>query len=481
VCMDSKRNRAAIELHLRALYLPFRSRLKPHRRQLVFALRALFLIGLVSIVAATGVATRAGFSEGAEAEMAILETKMIQGPSVADLLAYAYRTNPTVKAAREEWRAKVARYRVDTAYDDPEIMAEGMYMTRGLGRTANPEDWKVSLTQTIPFPGKLGKAGQVATAEARIGRLKLDATVRDVTVQIRESYQELLYMQEARRVADQNRDLLDQLRKAGETAYAQNRAALVDMMKAQSQSGQLLYDALLLEELERTEKTRLNSFLNRPPEALIGPLTQEPLPLVVYKLDEIYLLTDQNLEEVRMAQVGIEKAQSSLALARYEILPQFKLGASIGEEDRENMIGVLAGLTVPLWFGKNAGRLEQARAEVEVATAMKDAQVNESRAMVRDTYFRLQNSERLVRLYRDQLLPQAAKSMELAETWYRQKQGSFSDFIETEAVWYNFQLALARAKADYGKFLARLEKLAGRSLSQKQAIPNEAGSKEGSR
>jgi len=480
VCVDSKQEWTAIEWSLSTLHLAFRSRPKSHRSHFVLVFGILVLIGLADTLVITGQPTRASLCEGAEVDMATLETKIVHGPSIADLLAYAYRNNPTIKASRAEWRAKVARYRVETAYDDPEIMAEGMYMTQDRGGV-RPDDWKVSLTQTIPFPGKLGKAGQVATAEAQIGRLKLDATVRDLTVQLRESYQELLYIQEARRVADQNRELLDQLRKVGETAYAQNRAALVDAMKAQSQSGQLLYDALLLEELERTEKTRLNSFLSRPPEALIGPLSQEPLPLVVYKLDEIYTLAEQNLEEVRMAQAGVEKARSSLALARYEILPQFKLGASIGEEDSENQVGVLAGLSVPLWFGKNAGRLEQARAEVEVATAMKDAQVNESRAMVRDTYFRLQNSERLVRLYRDQLLPQAAKSMELAETWYRQKQGSFSDFIETEAVWYNFQLALARAKADYGKFLARLEKLAGRSLSQKQAIPNEAGSKEGSR
>lgn len=478
---DLEYSSSARELSFRKSHSAIGSRQKPPRRQFVLVLRILCLIGLASIVAATEVATRARFSEGAEADMATLETKIIQGPGVADLLAYAYRTNPTIKAAREEWRAKVARYRVDTAYEDPEVMFEGMYMTKGFGGTARPDDWKVSLTQMIPLPGKLGKAGEVATAEARIGRLKLDATVRDLTVQLRESYQELLYIRDARRIADQNREILDQLRKVGETAYAQNRAALVDMMKAQSQSGQLLYDALLIEELERTEKTRLNSLLSRPPEALIGPLTEEPLRLVVYKLDEIYQLADQNLEEIRMAQAGIEKAQSTLALARYDVLPQFKLGASIGEEDGATQVGVLAGLTVPLWFGKNAARLEQARAEVEAAKAMKEAQVNETHTMVRDNYFRLQNSERLVRLYRDQLLPQAAKAMELAETWYRQRQGSFSDFIETGAVWYNFQLALARAKADYGKFLARLEKLAGRALSQKDETPSKAGSKEGSR
>ena len=54
--------------------------------------------------------------------------------------------------------------------------------------------------------------------------------------------------------------------------------------------------------------------------------------------------------------------------------------------------------------------------------------------------------------------------METAETWFKEKQGSFSDFVETEAAYYNFQLALARAKADYGKYLARIERIVGKSL-----------------
>jgi hypothetical protein len=63
--------------------------------------------------------------------------------------------------------------------------------------------------------------------------------------------------------------------------------------------------------------------------------------------------------------------------------------------------------------------------------------------------------------------------MEIAEMWFREKQGSFSDFIETESVFYNFQLSLARAKADYGRNLTQLESLSGVSLTQKKE--NEAG------
>ena len=56
--------------------------------------------------------------------------------------------------------------------------------------------------------------------------------------------------------------------------------------------------------------------------------------------------------------------------------------------------------------------------------------------------------------------------MEIAETWYREGKSSFADFVETQAVYYNFQLSLARANADYGKYLARLEQLVGQSITK---------------
>jgi outer membrane protein TolC len=336
----------------------------------------------------------------------------------------------------------------------------------------------------IPFPGKLSKAGEVVEAEARIARLKLDKAGRDVIVSIRESFHELLYIREAKKVTAQNIELLDHLRKVGETVYAQDRAAFLDMIKAQSQSGQLRYDALLLEELEQTEKARLNGLLNRRPGAEIGRLKAEEFRALVYDLEELYKLAEANQEEIRMAETGVEKAGARVDLARFQNLPNFKLGlfyASIGNPDvsmspsdaGRDAVGVQAGMTIPLWFGKNRGRIDQARAELKRAKAAKTSRINQTHTQIRRLYFQMENSLRLVELYHKELLPQAAKAMEIAETWFREGESSFSDFIETQAVWYNFQLALARASADYGKNLARLERLVGKSITGRKGAPVE--------
>jgi outer membrane protein TolC len=403
-----------------------------------------------------------------------LESKLKHRVSIGDLIEYVYHENPSIQVARETWQATVESFRVTTGYPDPELMVT--YYPEPIETRLGPQDWNASLSQKIPFPGKLSKAGEIVETEARIAKLNLDKTIRDVIVSVRESFYELVYIRKAKKVAAQNLKLLEHLRKVGETAYAQDRAALLDMVKAQSQSGQLRYDLLLLEDLEQTEIARLNGLLNRQPDAHIGELQPEADLPIVYNIEEIYELAESEQQEIQMARVEVEKAEKRMDLARYENLPDFKVGlfyAGIGNPDVDNppsnagddALGIQAGINIPLWFGKNNGRVARAMAEVKKAEAAKTARITDSRTQIRAVYFKLQNARRLTMLYHNDLLPQAVKSMEIAETWFREQQSTFSDFIEAQAVWYNFQLALARAQADYGKYLARLERFVGQSIT----------------
>jgi outer membrane protein TolC len=404
------------------------------------------------------------------------ESQLEEPVTIAALIQYAYQENPSVRAARAAWRATVEKYPQITAYPDPQIMIT--YFPEPIETRLGPQDWNATISQMIPFPGKLSKAGEAVEADAQIARLNLDKTVRDITVSVLESFHELTYIREAKRIAAQNAELLDHLRKTGETAYAQDRANFTDVVKAQSQSAQLRYDALLLDELEQTEMTRLNGLLNRPPETSFGTLENIPFQPAVYSLEEIYALSESRQEEIRMAEAQVEKAAVQADLARYQNLPEFRVGifyAAIGSPDvptppedaGQDAVGIQFGVNVPLWFGKNTARTEQAQAELEKTKADKAARIIETRTKIRNLFFRLQNAMRLIQLYRDELLPQASASMELAETWFREGEGSFSDFTETQSALYNFQLSLARARADYGKYLAGLERLAGQNLTEK--------------
>ena len=57
------------------------------------------------------------------------------------------------------------------------------------------------------------------------------------------------------------------------------------------------------------------------------------------------------------------------------------------------------------------------------------------------------------------------KAIEIAETWHQEgNPKSIAGLLETQSVWLNFDLARARAIADYQQNLTKLEQLVGGSL-----------------
>jgi outer membrane protein TolC len=391
------------------------------------------------------------------------------------LIDSAIQSNTKIVEARETWKATIEKRRIATGLPDPQLMFT--YFPDPIETRLGPQDWNASLSQAIPFPGKLMKAGDMVDKDAEVARLNLDKTIRDTATNVKAAFYELFYIRTAQKVAAENMKLVQHLRKVGETVYAEDQAALIDIVKARSQEGQLQYDILLLNELERTEVTNLNSLLNRPPQAAIGELVLPAVRPPVYTLPELYDLAECNQEEIKMKDALVNKAEINVDLATDQRLPDFKVGlfyAGIGLPDAaqapqdagDDAFGVQFGLSLPIWFGKNNSRVRQALAQKESALAAKKSQINNTHSELHSIYFRLQNALRLITLYKDNLLPQAANAMKMTETLFKEKQTGFSDFIEAQSTWYNFNLAIARATADYGKYLARLERLVGYRITE---------------
>ena len=392
------------------------------------------------------------------------------------LLDTALKENPGIRAAFETYKKEVENYRVETGYPDPQISMT--YFTNPIETRLGPQDYNLTLSQKIPFPGKLGKAGDIVESDIRIAKLKLDKKIKQTAKQVIDSYAELLYIRTARKVARKNTELIQQLESDGSQAWAQDRAALLDMMRATSRKGQSMYDEMLLEELEQVESANINSLLDRSPGTVVQKLDTLDIEPVRYSLDEMYRIAGQNNEDILLADVAVEKAENRMELSSFAKRPDFNMGifyAGIGEPDTpvspedagEDAFGIRFGVNIPIWTAKNAGREQSAFHAREQAAALKRERINTVRTDIRASYFRLKNSERLISLYKDNLIPQALKSVETAETWFRHGEGTLSDLIEARNISYNFQLSLARARADYIQHLAFLENLAGKVLTRK--------------
>ena len=412
-----------------------------------------------------------------------IETRLSLQIILPDLLNYAYITNPAIKASKQDWKISIENYNLGKSYPDPTLMTT--YYPAPIETRLGPQDWNISLSQQIPFPGLLSGRGKVLEAQTRISKLNLDKIVKNTAVSLMTSLHELVYIQKAVQIAESNFNLAKKLLKTSENFYATDKALFYDISKARAQTAQIQYDILLLKELEQAEKAFINSILSRAPGAPLGSAKNLSLRTIAYSVDEIYQSSIDHQEDVLIALETINKSDEQIKLSRLENLPTFKLGlfyASIGDPDvptpppdaGDDAVGIQFGFNIPLWYQKNKSRTLKALAVKEKARANKIDITNKTKAMISRLWFKLQNSKRLITLYKDELIPQSLKSVQTAETWFRNGEGSFSDFLEVQATAYNFQLSLARATADYSKTLVKLEQLAGVSLDKKSISPKES-------
>ena len=81
-----------------------------------------------------------------------LDARLTQTVTVADLVTYAYRENPSILSAKEAWNATVERYGLATALPDPQLNAS--YFPEPIETRLGPQDWNLEPFADDSFSGK---------------------------------------------------------------------------------------------------------------------------------------------------------------------------------------------------------------------------------------------------------------------------------------------------------------------------------------
>ncbi|GJL77350.1 MAG: PTS cellobiose transporter subunit IIC [Nitrospinaceae bacterium] len=386
--------------------------------------------------------------------------------SLKNLHAIAFDRNPGLKAAKAKWKAVIERYPQVTALDDPEIGIDTWNIPTDfdLDETRNTIYW---ISQKFPFPGKLKIEGDIVSQDVKVARTQFEIATRDLLAELEIGYHELLYMDRAIHIIRSNKKLAEHLAKISATHYSAHATTLNDVLKAQSQLAQLDNDLILLIELRSNEVAHINALLDLPPAQPIGKPRDVPYVPFNLELNQMYEMVREYQQELHINGFEMEKSRHKIRLAEKKYYPDFRTSFKWFENNRINLdqgLGVFVGINVPIWLGKNRARVSEAQNNLQALEYEKKDLQNRAFAEINKIYFKIQNSSRLVRLYKESLIPQALQSLDLAETWHKQNKGSFAGLLEARSTWLNFQLAYQRGLADYFQHIARMEKLIGVNL-----------------
>ena len=356
---------------------------------------------------------------------------------------------------------------------------------------AGPMDWRVGVSQAFPWFGRLDLAGARARAAAERARWEAEDLALEVEREVRDVWAELAWLERAVEITDAHQQLLSAWEEVARTRYSAGSGGDADVIRAQVELGRLDDRVATLRDMRRPLRARLNALLDRPgdaalptpgDDALYGPAAVAADAALEARLDELVARLGETSPRLRALAAMVMAAEYGVDLADTEAYPDFALGVEytgIGSDGAADFSGagddalaLTLGIELPLWRGRIEAGVRQAEAELLAARARLSEAHNRLGAELELALYRLRDAHRRMLLYRDALVIKGRQSVQSVTVAYQADTAGFLDLIDAERALLEFELALARARADVAQSRAQAERLSGAPLTSDLPAPD---------
>ena len=386
------------------------------------------------------------------------------------LIQEASANNPAIKAAQQTVNAKKSLVLPAKTLPDPYVTfwhLGGLFPTKLM--VGDPSSARTyGIEQEIPFPGKLGLKGKVASMEAEAEEWNHTLTHRQVIAELKQAYYDLYLVNKSIEIVQKNENLLQSFEKIAETRYQVGQGVQQDVLKAQVELTKLIDRLSVLDQRRWIAEAQINNLLFRPPETPVGKPAEYKKAELQRSLEELTELARANSPTLKVQEREIDRRQYSLELAKKEYFPDFTFGFTyLQREGNPEMYGVEAKARLPLYFWrKQKPEVDAAKSNLAGAQHMRESTTSSINFQIKQGYTIATTSDKLVRLYSSAIIPQATSSLHSAVASYEVGKVNFLSLIESTSALLEYELKYYESMTEFQKALAQMEPIVGVDLTR---------------
>ncbi len=398
-------------------------------------------LGMAVILIAT--LPRAAFSQEMPGMQHATPAAPASDVTLEQLEQMAIENNPTLSQGAAEVRAATGRQTQSGLYPNPTVGYQGEQIRGGVQR-GGEQGFFVS--QSIVLGGKLALNRKVREQEKKQVETEAEEQKLRVMNSVRLFYYRGLAAQEMVAVRQQLRQLATDAVETSHQLANVGQADQPDVLQAEVESEQAEIAMVAAEQNQARVWKELAATVGKPelPMAhLAGQLEDVPQD----NPDQWVQAVVEESPAVKIAQLGVEKAETSLERARREAIPDLQLRAGM-QQNREldassgRPIGLQgfaeAGVQIPL-FNHNQGNVEAAKADVERARLEVQRVQLVLRARASSLLENYATSRLTVERFRDRMLPRAGKAYELYMKNYRSMGAAYPQVLIAQRTLFQLQ------------------------------------------
>lgn len=391
--------------------------------------------------------------------------------SLESLIAEALKNNPQIKSAERHWQAAINKAPQVSALPDP-VLGYTRF-GENVETRVGPQENVFSISQKIPFPGKLGLKSEAAKQDAFVSQQNYLAVRRDVVFKVENVYYDLYWIDNSTRILDDYLVLLKNFTKVAEQKYATGQGIQTNVLKSQVEMSTTLNRKFGFDKLRQSAVSKLNALLSRSQSQPLGLVSE--IDLVTNSLDEDALLQRalNQKQELAAIKAKVGKSETMRKLVKKDYLPDFNFklnyihvsrGESNAPEAGKNAWSVMVGLNLPLWLGKRKAAVQAANSTLAANRFAFENQENMVKSEIHDLFYQIDIAKKSLALYEQGLLTQAESSLQSAISSYKTGNLDFVSLLDSERMLLTLNLNYVKEQSHFYKKISALERAVGGDL-----------------
>lgn len=386
------------------------------------------------------------------------------------LLNLALSLNPQLHSLRHRADAAHARVGQVSSLEAPQVGIE-FYQTPV---SSFPLPYRRSMEldyfaqQMFPWPGKLSAMGKAARLGAKMQDEEAFAFERQLIRDVKSAYFELYFIQQQLDINDENQRLLKQILEAAMKRYEVGLGNQSDILRIKTEQSKTANERLELDKQKIAMEAMIQSLIGGDADRPLGRLPDPGVEVQEWEYEHLVPIALDRRPELKSMQFNKDMFAAEVDAARREYYPDIMVrGMYKAMAEGGDFWALMIGANIPLAFWSKEKYQSRVR---EMASHLNHADMelanmrNMVAASVKSALATHRASRQQVKLYREELLPQAEQTLEITLSDYQTGRTSFIALLDNYRMLLMTRLDYEMAVMNALKSEADLEQALGVDL-----------------
>jgi outer membrane protein, heavy metal efflux system len=390
-----------------------------------------------------------------------------EAPPLESLLREALENNPGIESAR--FREQATEQRIDQmrSWMPPNLKYQFNRQPLGvMGQVDFMSMHTYSLSQMIPFPGKISARVDMERANYEMASFDRSDDEVQLAAKVKETYYELWMMEKKLEVNRDLQKLLENFVASAERMYEVDMAGLEAVLSAQTNVSKLRTEERTLKNDYNKMLAMLNQLLDREPDTALGTIITLPAEDIPYDAAELEQRMLGHRPDIQAMRSGIDMNQAEIRFARREYYPDIMVDVMYMQMPggMQDQVGTMVSLQIPLapWSSNMVTkRVSEAQSERRSREKSLENMTTMARSELRQAFLDIETHLDVLRLYREEVIPNAEQTAESALGAFQAGKTEYLMVLDSFRMLEMFRMEYYMAQAEFHKAIAELERQAG--------------------